>query len=113
MSADGTLNNAFGVGGTNNQVFAAGVANNATNLFGSNNFVASSAGTSLTKPGLSSAFNIGGSNNQVIAGNIPDPSKGGPFAIAGAIGASNHDGVTLPVINQPTTGTTIKTAHNP
>jgi hypothetical protein len=40
-------------------------------------------------------------------------SKGGPFSIAGAIGTSNHDGVTHPVINQPTTGTTIKTALKP
>ncbi len=71
------------------------------------------AGSGLTSPGLSSAFNIGGSNNEVIAGNIADPSKGGPFAIAGAIGTSNHDGVPHPIINQPTTGISVKTALNP
>ena len=72
-----------------------------------------SAGTALTSPGLSSAFNIGGNNTFIYAGNLADPGKGGPFAIAGAIGTSNHDGTTLPIIDQPTTGTTIKTAHNP
>jgi hypothetical protein len=112
-SADGSLNNAFNLGGTGNSLIATGVANNATNVLGSNNFVASSAGTSLTNPGLSSAFNIGGNNNFIYAGSLANPSTAGPFAIAGAIGTSNHDGFTHPVINQPTTGTTIKTALNP
>ena len=35
--------------------------------------------------------------------------EGGPFAIAGAIGTSNHDGVTLPVITQIPTGINVKT----
>jgi hypothetical protein len=113
VSADGALNNAFNIGGTGNSLIATGVGNNATNLAGSNNFIASSAGTGPTSPGLSSAFNIGGNNNFIYAGNLADPSKGGPGAIAGAIGTSNHDGVTHPVINQPTTGTTIKTAFKP
>lgn len=74
--------------------------------------VSASAGTALRSPALSSAFNIGGSNNFIYAGNLADPGKGGPFAIAGAIGTSNHDGNTLPTIDQPTTATTIKTARN-
>jgi hypothetical protein len=49
----------------------------------------------------------------ICAGSLADPGKAGPFAVAGAIGTSNHDGVTFPVINQPTTGVTIKTALNP
>ena len=75
--------------------------------------VPASAGTALTSPGLSSAFNIGGSNNLIYAGNIADPSKGGPFAIAGAIGTSNHDGVTLPSSTSRRRVPVIKTALNP
>jgi hypothetical protein len=107
VSADGTLNNAFDIGGTQNQVVAAGVANNATNLSGSGNFVGSSAGTSLTRPGLSSAFNVGGSGNDIIAGNFVDPSSGGPFAIAGAIGVSGKN------IFQQNTGSNVHTPLNP
>jgi hypothetical protein len=98
---------AFDIGGTQNQVVAAGVANNATNLSGSGNFVSSSAGTSLTRPGLSSAFNVGGSGNDIIAGNFVDPSSGGPFAIAGAIGVSGKN------IFQQNTGSNVHTPLNP
>jgi hypothetical protein len=44
------------------------------------------------------------------SGFLPD---GGPFAIAGAIGTSNHDGTTLPVITQVGPGVNTKTALNP
>jgi hypothetical protein len=109
----GSLNNGFNIGGKGNSLIASGVGNNATNFHGSNNFVASSGGTSPSSPGLNSAFNIGGNNNYVYAGSLANPNTGGPRAIAGAIGTSNHDGVTHPVINQPRTGTTIKTALKP
>jgi hypothetical protein len=114
VNAVGGLNAAFNLRGNNNTATALGAANTATQIGGNGNTVITIAGTGVTSPGLSSAFSIGGDNNTVQAGELgpgflPD---GGPFAIAGAIGTSNHDGTTLPVITQVGPGVNTKTALN-
>jgi hypothetical protein len=84
--------------------------NSARQVGGSNNTVYAFAGAGL-KPGLSRAFNYFGSNNQILAGDLANPANGGPGAIAGAIGVSNHNLVTT--IKQPHFGINIKTPLNP
>src|SRR6185312_7312073 len=89
--------------------FAIGIGdntNNATQIGGNDNFVSAVAGDDKTGPGLSHAFNIGGSKNFVIASIGPRP-------IAGAIGVSNYNGTSLPMIVKKGTGTNIKTPLNP
>jgi hypothetical protein len=92
-------------------VIALGAANSARQIGGSHNIVYASAGTGLTKPGLSRAFNYFGNNNEVVAGNVLNSADGGPGAISGAIGVSNHNGGTR--ITQTHFGIKIKTPLNP
>ncbi|MBV9515713.1 MAG: hypothetical protein JO280_16995 [Mycobacteriaceae bacterium] len=114
VEARGALNSAFNIGGNDGAVAAAGVANTAVNLFGNENRVVAAAGSGLTSPGLSAAFNIGG-NNVILAGDSTNPALGGPFAIAGAIGVSNHNGLGTnpPAITQKNAGFNVKTPLNP
>jgi hypothetical protein len=114
VNAFGGLNGAFNIGGNNNTVTSLGAANSATQIGLNGNTVVAIGGTGVLSPGLNSAFNVGGNNNQIQAGFLNGLTPaGGPFAIAGAIGTSNHDGVTLPLITQTTPGVNIKTALNP
>lgn len=73
VSANGNLNTAVNVGGSNTAVSASGNLNAATNLFGTNNRVV------VNRPAtISWAFNAFGGNNSVTAGP-------GPLAVAGSI----------------------------
>lgn len=109
----GQFNSASNVGGMGGEVLVVGSFNRAINLGGTANVVEVWAGSGQT-PGLSSAFNVLGSHNAVRAGNNLNPKLGGPFAIAGTIGVSNHDGGVghKPPVTQQHTGINIKTPVN-